>query len=54
MLLDKPGKRKVDCEADFRGFSVPDQFVVGYGLDYAHYYRDLPFIGTIQDDCTKD
>ena len=50
MLLDKPGKRKVDCEADFRGFSIPDQFVVGYGLDYAHYYRDLPFIATIHDD----
>ena len=50
MLLDKPGKRKVDCEADFCGFVVSDQFVVGYGLDYAHYYRDLPFIGTIQDD----
>jgi len=49
MLLDKPGKRKVDCEADFCGFTVPDLFVVGYGLDYAHYYRDLPFIGTIDD-----
>ena len=47
MLLDKPGKRKIACEADFVGFSVPDRFVVGYGLDYAHYYRDLPYIGTI-------
>lgn len=49
MLLDKPGKRKVECEADFCGFVVPDLFVVGFGLDYAHYYRDLPFIGTIDD-----
>ncbi len=49
MLLDKPGKRKVDCEADFCGFIVPDLFVVGYGLDFAHYYRDLPYIGTIDD-----
>lgn len=49
MLLDKPGKRKVSCEADFCGFTVPDLFVVGYGLDYAHYYRDLPYIGTIDD-----
>ena len=49
MLLDKPGNRKVDCEADFCGFVVPDLFVVGYGLDYAHYYRDLPFIGTLVD-----
>ncbi len=49
MLLDKPGKRKVDCEADFSGFIVPDRFVVGYGLDYAHFFRDLPYIGTIED-----
>lgn len=49
MLLDKPGNRKVACEADFVGFAVPDCFVVGYGLDYAHYYRDLPYIGTIDD-----
>ena len=50
MLLDKPGKRKVECEADFCGFTVQDLFVVGYGLDFAHYYRDLPYIGTIDDD----
>ncbi|MFP6731309.1 MAG: hypoxanthine phosphoribosyltransferase [Alphaproteobacteria bacterium] len=49
MLLDKPGKRKVECEADFCGFVVPDLFVVGYGLDFAHYYRDLPYIGTVDD-----
>ncbi len=50
MLLDKPDKRKVDCEADFRGFVIPDVFVVGYGLDYAHYFRDLPYIGVIEKD----
>ena len=49
-LLDTPGKRKVECEADFCGFTVQDLFVVGYGLDFAHYYRDLPYIGTIDDD----
>ena len=48
MLLDKPGKRKVACDADFCGFVVPDRFVVGYGLDYAHYYRDLPYIGAVE------
>ena len=48
MLLDKPGKRKVPCEADFCAFTVPDKFVVGFGLDYAHYYRDLPYIATIE------
>ena len=49
MLLDKPGNRKVAFEADFCGFVIPDRFVVGYGLDYAHYYRDLPFIGTLDE-----
>jgi hypoxanthine phosphoribosyltransferase len=47
VLLDKPGKRKVACAADFTGFTVEDKFVVGYGLDYAHLFRDLPYIGTI-------
>ncbi len=45
VLLEKPGKRTVDIEADFVGFTIPDHFVVGYGLDYANYYRELPFIG---------
>lgn len=47
-LLDKPHKRVVDLDPDFTGFTVPDQFVVGYGLDYAHRYRGLPFIGVLQ------
>ena len=47
VFLDKPGKRKVDIEADFVGFTCPDKFVVGYGLDYAHYFRELPFVGSL-------
>ena len=50
MLLDKPGRRAVECEADYCGFTVPDVFVVGYGLDYAHYFRDLPYIGMLERD----
>lgn len=47
VLLEKPGHRKVDINADFVGFVIPDKFVVGYGLDYANYYRELPFIGVV-------
>ncbi len=47
VMLEKPGKRKVAIDADFIGFKIPDKFVVGYGLDYANYYRELPFIGVI-------
>jgi hypoxanthine phosphoribosyltransferase len=48
MLLEKPGKLEVAAKADFLGFSVPDRFVVGYGLDFANHYRELPFIGYIE------
>jgi hypoxanthine phosphoribosyltransferase len=47
VFLEKPGKRKVDINADFVGFVIPDKFVVGYGLDYANYYRELPYIGVV-------
>jgi len=47
LMLDKKGKRVTDFEADFVGFDCPDLFVVGYGLDYAHYFRELPYIGYI-------
>ncbi|MAZ03545.1 MAG: hypoxanthine phosphoribosyltransferase [Sneathiella sp.] len=47
LMLDKKGKRVSDFEADFIGFDCPDLFVVGYGLDFAHYYRELPYIGHI-------
>jgi hypoxanthine phosphoribosyltransferase len=47
VLLDKPSRREVDIEADCVGFQIDDKFVVGYGIDYAQNYRDLPFIGAI-------
>jgi hypoxanthine phosphoribosyltransferase len=47
VLLDKPSKRVQAIEADTVGFVIPDVFVVGYGLDYAGYYRELPFIGKL-------
>ena len=49
VLLEKPGHRKVDINADFVGFIIPDKFVVGYGLDYANYYRELPYVGVITE-----
>ena len=48
VLLDKPGKLAVDVKADFVGFECPDRFVVGYGMDVAHAYRQLPFVGYIE------
>jgi len=49
-LLDKPERRKVDVEIDYKGFEVPDKFVVGYGLDYAQKYRELPFVGVLKPE----
>ncbi|WP_313894871.1 hypoxanthine phosphoribosyltransferase [Psychrobacillus sp.] len=49
-LLDKPTGRKVDLKADFVGFEVPDAFVVGYGLDYAEKYRNLPYVGVLKKE----
>lgn len=49
-LLDKPERRVVDIKADYTGFEVPDLFVVGYGLDYAQKYRNLPYIGVVELD----
>ena len=48
-LLDKVSKREVDVPVDYLGFEIPPLFVVGYGLDYEEYYRNLPFIGVIED-----
>ncbi len=47
-LLDKPSRRKVDLKADYIGYEVPDEFVVGYGLDYDEKYRNLPFVGVLK------
>ncbi|MFC0525635.1 hypoxanthine phosphoribosyltransferase [Pontibacillus salicampi] len=47
-LLDKPAGRKGDVKADLAGFEVPDEFVVGYGLDYQERYRNLPYIGVLK------
>ncbi len=49
-LLDKRVRRQVDLEADFVGFDCPDYFVVGYGMDVAHAFRELPFVGVVKGD----
>ncbi len=49
-LLDKPARRKADLKADYVGFEVPDEFVVGYGLDYDEKYRNLPYIGILKPE----
>lgn len=47
-LLDKPERREVDFKADISLFTIPDLFVVGYGLDYAEYYRNLPYVASVE------
>ena len=47
-LLDKPDRRVVDVSVDYVGFEIPDEFVVGFGLDYAQRYRILPYIGVLE------
>jgi len=47
VLLEKPGHLAADIKADFCGFSCPDKFVVGYGMDMAHQFRELPFVGHV-------
>lgn len=49
-LLDKPERRVVDVKVDYTGFAIPDEFVVGYGLDYDQKYRNLPYIGVVKFD----
>lgn len=49
-LLDKPDRRVVDINVDYTGFQIPDEFVVGYGLDYDQRYRNLPYIGVVEFD----
>ena len=49
-LLSKPSRRKIDVKVDYIGFTIEDKFVVGYGLDYAEQYRNLPYIGVLDTD----
>ena len=49
-LLDKPERRRVDIYADYIGFTIPNEFVVGYGLDYKEVYRNLPFVGVLKPE----
>src|ERR671912_2876244 len=49
-LLDKPARRLVEIDIDYRGFTIPDRFVVGYGLDYGEFYRNLPFVGVLRPE----
>ncbi|HUA39166.1 MAG TPA: hypoxanthine phosphoribosyltransferase [Candidatus Sulfopaludibacter sp.] len=53
VLLDKPARRVEAIEADYAGFTVPDEFVVGYGLDFAERYRNLPFVGVLHSQIYK-
>lgn len=48
-LLDKPERRVTDVKVDYTGFQIPDKFVVGYGLDYMQKYRNLPYIGVVEE-----
>lgn len=52
-LLDKPERRKVDIPVDYFGFIVPDEFIVGYGIDYAQKYRNLSFIASLKEEVYK-
>jgi hypoxanthine phosphoribosyltransferase len=52
-LLSKPSRREAPVEVDYLGFEIPDRFVVGYGLDYAENYRNLPFIGVLKPELYK-
>lgn len=53
-LLDKPGRRTANITADYVGFTIPDKFIVGYGLDYAERYRNLPMIGILDPKIYSD
>ncbi len=53
-LVDKPERREADIVADYIGDSVPNEFIVGYGLDYDEYYRNLPFIGVLKESVYSD
>lgn len=50
-LLDKPSRREADVQADYIGFEVENEFVVGFGLDFDQHYRTLPYVGVLKDEC---
>lgn len=52
-LLDKPARRKVDVVPDYNGFSIPDEFVVGFGLDFNEKFRNLPYVGVLKPESYK-
>ena len=53
-LFDKPERREVDLYAEYIGAQVPNEFIVGYGLDYAQYYRNVPYVGVLKEEIYKD
>ena len=52
-LLDKPSRRVIDIDADFVGFEIPNEFVIGFGLDFNEKYRNLPYVGILKDEFYK-
>jgi len=52
-LLDKKERRKVDIPVKYRGFDVPDEFIIGYGIDYAEMYRNLPYVASLKEEVYK-
>ena len=52
-LLDKPDRRIVQIEAEYVGFVIPNEFVVGFGLDFNQKYRNLPYVGVLKEECYK-
>ncbi|MBR5340996.1 MAG: hypoxanthine phosphoribosyltransferase [Erysipelotrichaceae bacterium] len=52
-LLDKPDRRIVDIEAEYVGFTIPNEFVIGFGLDFDQKYRNLPYVGVLKEECYK-
>ena len=50
-LLDKPSRRITDITAEYVGFTIPDKFVIGFGLDFNQKYRNLPFVGVLKEEC---
>ena len=49
-VLDKPSHRVIDIEADYVGFEIPNEFVIGFGLDFDEKYRNLPYVGVLKDE----